>query len=63
MSETGNVVASGTTDTLTLVSGSGIDLDVDVNAVLVQLAGAGNAFTVYNFTGDGSNQPTQVVLI
>ena len=57
-SETGNVVASGTTDTLTLVSGSGIDLDVDASnqAILVQLAGAGNAFTVYNFTGDGSNQ-------
>lgn len=57
-SETGNVVASGTTDTLTLVSGSGIDLDVDASnqAILVQLAGAGNAFTVYNFTGNGSNQ-------
>ena len=57
-SETGNVVASGTTDTLTLVSGTGIDLDVDASnqAILVQISGAGNAFTQYNFTGDGSNQ-------
>ena len=56
-SETGNAVASGTTDTLTLVSGAGIDLDVDTsnNAILVQLTGAGSAFTQYNFTGDGSN--------